>query len=351
MTSLSFDRNENQAYSLDMEYEHKKEDILDKFLAGLKRDIETKDVTLGTGIKWILLFVVCYYLFPFVALAILWVIWKKTDWDSTKKWVITILTLAVAGWVFSFSSSVPTVNTQQAVTQPVIQSLAVSQTQEKPSEAEPIPIENKQLYQVVSVTDGDTLKVDLNGTTETLRLIGIDTPETVDPRKPVQCFGEEASKKAKETLTGKKVSLEADPTQGERDKYQRLLRYVYLEDGTSFNRWMIEEGYAHEYTYQSNPYKYQTEYKDAEKSARENKRGLWSDNTCKGDTTVAAALITAGVVSSLASEPASTALPVKKSTSSICHAPGTTYYARTKNFTPYNTIDECLNSGGRLPKR
>ncbi len=217
-----------------------------------------------------------------------------------------------------------------------------------------VPVEEttvKEFFEVVSVTDGDTLKVNINGTTETLRLIGIDTPETVDPRKPVQCFGEEASKKAKETLTGKKVSLEADPTQGERDKYQRLLRYVYLEDGTFFNKWMIQEGYAHEYTYQSNPYKYQTEFKDAEKSARENKRGLWSDNTCNGDTAVAAALVTAGVVSSLASEPASTDLPVKKSTSSICHAPGTTYYAKTKNYTPYNTVDECLSSGGRLPKR
>ncbi len=270
-----------------MDNEQKTGDILDKFLVGLKRDIETKDVTLGTGIKWILLFVVCYYLFPFVVLAILWVIWKKTDWNSIKKWVITGLTLAVAGWVFSFSSSVPTVNTQQAVTQPVVQNPVVSQTQEKPLEAEPIPIEDKQLYQVVSVTDGDTIKVDLNGTTETLRLIGIDTPETVDPRKPVQCFGEEASKKAKETLTGKKVSLEADPTQGERDKYQRLLRYVYLEDGTSFNKWMIQEGYAHEYTYQSNPYKYQTEFKDAERSARDNKKGLWG-NMCNGDTTQSA---------------------------------------------------------------
>lgn len=153
-----------------------------------------------------------------------------------------------------------------------------------------VPVEEttvKEFFEVVSVTDGDTLKVNINGTTETLRLIGIDTPETVDPRKPVQCFGEEASKKAKETLTGKKVSLEADPTQGERDKYQRLLRYVYLEDGTFFNKWMIQEGYAHEYTYQSNPYKYQTEFKDAERSARDNKKGLWG-NMCNGDTTQSA---------------------------------------------------------------
>ena len=261
-----------------MDTEHKNEGFLDNFLAGLKRDIDTKNVTFGAGVKWILLFAVCYYLFPLVLLTAIWVIWRKTNWASTKKWITTGLALAVAGWVFSFSSSDPTSQNQQVVTQPVQQSVAISQPETVQPDVKTVPVP-AQMYQVVSVTDGDTLKVDINGTTETLRLIGIDTPETVDPRKPVQCFGEEASRKAKETLTGKKVSLEADPTQGERDKYQRLLRYVYLEDGTSFNRWMINEGYAHEYTYQSNPYKYQTEFKDAEKSARENKRGLWSDNT------------------------------------------------------------------------
>lgn len=139
-------------------------------------------------------------------------------------------------------------------------------------------------YQVMEVVDGDTLKVEIAGRSETIRLIGIDTPEVVDPRKPVQCFGQEASQKAKELLVRKRVSLEADPTQGERDKYGRLLRYVFLEDGTSFNRLMIEEGYAHEYTYQSNPYQYQMEFQSAERSAREGKRGLWNENTCHGVT-------------------------------------------------------------------
>ena len=136
-----------------MEYEHKKEDILDKFLAGLKRDIETRDVTLGTGIKWILLFVASYYLFPFVVLIALWVIWKKTDWASIKKWVTTGLTLAVAGWVFSFSSNVPTSQNQQVVAQPVQQSVVASLTQEGNIEADSISKPNGQLYQVVSVTD------------------------------------------------------------------------------------------------------------------------------------------------------------------------------------------------------
>ncbi len=139
-------------------------------------------------------------------------------------------------------------------------------------------------YSVISIVDGDTVKVNINGTVETLRLIGIDTPETVDPRKPVQCFGKEASNKAKELLSGKKVRIEKDVTQGERDKYNRLLAYIYREDELFYNKYMIEQGYAHEYTY-SIPYKYQTEFKAVQKSAETSKVGLWSPDTCNGDTT------------------------------------------------------------------
>lgn len=141
-----------------------------------------------------------------------------------------------------------------------------------------------QYYAVTEVVDGDTLKINRGGTVETLRLIGMDTPETVDPRKPVQCFGKEASNKAMELLVGTKVRLEKDPTQGELDKYGRTLAYVYREDGLFYNKYMIEQGYAHEYTYNT-PYKYQIEFKAAQKSAQENQRGLWSPSTCNGDTT------------------------------------------------------------------
>ena len=141
-----------------------------------------------------------------------------------------------------------------------------------------------QYYAVTSVVDGDTVKVNINGTVQTLRLIGLDTPETVDPRKPVQCFGTEASNKAKELLIGTEVRIEKHPTQGEFDKYGRTLVYIYREDGLFYNKHMIEQGYAHEYTYNT-PYKYQTEFKLAQKSAQENSRGLWSPNTCNGDTT------------------------------------------------------------------
>jgi endonuclease YncB( thermonuclease family) len=219
--------------------------------------------------------------------------------------------------------------------------------------AEPTPEEPTDTavyYSVVSVVDGDTIKVNINGTTETLRLIGIDTPETVDPRKPVQCFGKEASNKAKELLTGKKVRLEADSTQGDVDKYNRLLRYAFLEDGTFFNKEMIAQGFAHEYTYQSNPYKYQADFKEAEQQAREQNKGLWNTSTCNGDTTKAVSAPTVTPTPPPASTPSDSGEPaVKKSTSNICHAKGTQYYARTKNFKAYTSIELCIASGGRLP--
>lgn len=134
-------------------------------------------------------------------------------------------------------------------------------------------------YQVVNVVDGDTVDVIIDGRTERIRLIGVDTPETVDPRRTVECFGVEASQKAKSMLSGVRVNLESDPTQDNRDRYSRLLRYVYLQDGTSFNKYMITEGYAHEYTYNT-PYKYQAEFIAAEQSAKDNGRGLWSPSSC-----------------------------------------------------------------------
>lgn len=132
---------------------------------------------------------------------------------------------------------------------------------------------------VIKVVDGDTLSVSIGGKSETIRIIGINTPETVDPRKPVECFGQEASAKAHELLDGKSVTLEADATQGERDKYGRLLRYVFLPDGSDFGKAMISGGFAYEYTY-SVPYKYQEAYKAAQGEAQAAKRGLWADGAC-----------------------------------------------------------------------
>ena len=141
-------------------------------------------------------------------------------------------------------------------------------------------IESRDGYEVIKVVDGDTMDVNIDGKIERLRLIGIDTPETVDPRKDVQCFGIEASNKAKELLVGKFVTLESDDTQSVRDKYKRLLVYVFV-DGINFNKFMIQEGYAYEYTYDS-VYKYQSEFKEAQLSAQSSNKGLWNPSTCSG---------------------------------------------------------------------
>lgn len=141
-----------------------------------------------------------------------------------------------------------------------------------------LDLENKY-YQVVKVVDGDTIDVNIDGKTERIRIIGLNTPETVDPRKPVECFGKEAANKAGDLLAGKEVRLEGDVTQGERDKYGRLLRYVYLIDETDFSLKMIKDGYGYEYTYDL-PYNNQQLYNEAEAYARENKIGLWAPDVC-----------------------------------------------------------------------
>lgn len=136
-----------------------------------------------------------------------------------------------------------------------------------------------EMHRVVRVVDGDTLIVSIDGKDATLRLIGLDTPEVVDPRRAVQCFGREASSEAKRLLSGTSVRIESDPTQGALDKYDRTLAYVYLADGTLFNRYMIAEGFGHEYTYNL-PYRYQSEFKAAEVTARSSQKGLWAPEAC-----------------------------------------------------------------------
>ena len=133
---------------------------------------------------------------------------------------------------------------------------------------------------VTRVVDGDTIIVLINGVSEKVRLIGVDTPETVDPRRPVQCFGKEASAFTKALLENKLVRLETDSSQGDKDKYGRLLRYVYLGD-ILVNEKIIAEGYGHEYTYRT-PYRYQSKFKLAQKEAEGAQNGLWAPATCAG---------------------------------------------------------------------
>lgn len=132
---------------------------------------------------------------------------------------------------------------------------------------------------VVRAVDGDTLWVEIAkppagiAFSEAIRLLGVDTPETVHPRKPVESFGREASAYTEKALLGKEVKLAFD--WDVRDRYGRLLAYVYLADGSCFNASMLRDGYA--FAYLSYPFAFMEEFKDLEKEARASRRGLWAD--------------------------------------------------------------------------
>jgi len=135
-------------------------------------------------------------------------------------------------------------------------------------------------YRVVEVIDGDTIKVDIAGKIETVRLIGIDTPEIAGPHNPQDdYFGPEAAQYAKQLLENQLVYLIPDPMQSNRDKYNRLLRYVFLEDGTLVNAKLIAEGYAYNYIYE--PFQFMKQFDYLEKQAKEKQSGLWSGKKTK----------------------------------------------------------------------
>jgi len=129
------------------------------------------------------------------------------------------------------------------------------------------------LYKVVMDIDGDTIIVNMNGTAEKVRFIGVDTPETHDPRKAVQCYGPEAAAFTKRQVEGGVVRLSADPLSTNRDRYGRLLRYVFLQDGRFLNEILIQQGYGFAYT--GFPFDQKDRFLADEQAALGAKRGLW----------------------------------------------------------------------------
>lgn len=133
-------------------------------------------------------------------------------------------------------------------------------------------------YQVSRIVDGDTIVAFINNKKEKVRLIGINTPETVDKRKPVECFGKKAKEYLNELLNNKVIYLKNDITQTNRDKYNRLLRYVITTDGVNINEKMIADGYAYEYTYKDK-YELHSSFKSAQNEAKIKEIGLWDPQT------------------------------------------------------------------------
>ena len=135
-------------------------------------------------------------------------------------------------------------------------------------------------FTVTKAVDGDTIDIDIPDgkyRTTRIRLLGVDTPETKKPHTPVMYYGPEASKFTADTVLGKKVTVIMDRLSGPRDKYHRLLAYIKLDNGKILNEELISEGFAYAYT----PFKhsYYDKYIQLEKTAREQKKGLWEKVT------------------------------------------------------------------------
>ena len=184
------------------------------------------------------------------------------------------------------------------------------------------PISQVYAQLVTRVIDGDTLVVQGIGT---VRLIGVDTPETVDPRRPVQYFGKEASEFTRRMAQGKVVRLEFDVER--KDRFGRTLAYVYLPDATFLNAEIVRQGYGHAYTLF--PFRYLDQFRAYEREAREAERGLWA----------------AGSASVLPSVIATMRVWVNTA-SGVYHCPGTQYYGKTRRGR-YMMQDEAQRGGYR----
>lgn len=138
---------------------------------------------------------------------------------------------------------------------------------------------NGKTFTVVYVVDGDTLDLgvsDNNKARTRIRLWGVDTPETKDPRYAIGYFGPEASEWTKKTTLGKNVQIFLD-AKDTRDRYKRLLVYIKLDDGRFLNEALLSEGYA--YADRRFKHNYYNKYLQLESSARRGKKGLWENVT------------------------------------------------------------------------
>ena len=132
---------------------------------------------------------------------------------------------------------------------------------------------------VVSITDGDTLRVNVNGTEMNIRLIGIDAPEINHPTEPIQCYSPEAKTALENLILNQEVTLEKDVS--DKDQYDRFLRYIWFGE-TLVNEYMTQNGFAFASKYPPDT-KYQVRIAAAEAAARSGGAGLWAVDTCDGN--------------------------------------------------------------------
>lgn len=200
---------------------------------------------------------------------------KKLGYFLTRKKILLIF-LGVAFFVLLFLSGENDYQSKKTLEESVSEKIAItlkltpSAILEKKVSLTPL----QKLYKVVEVIDGDTIVLE-NG--EKVRYIGIDTSELNTERGDPECFALEAKKANERLVLGKKVKLEKDVS--ERDKYGRLLRYVYVDD-IFVNEYLVKQGYARAVSFPPD-IKYQEKLLQAERQAREKNKGLWNPQACK----------------------------------------------------------------------
>lgn len=193
------------------------------------------------------------------------------------------------------------------------------------------PAPNGEMEATVKrVVDGDTFEI---ASGDKVRMIGVDTPETVKPNHPVEPYGKEASAFTKQMLAKKQVLLRFDIEP--RDKYGRLLAYVYLPDGTFVNEKLIREGYARIMTIPPNV-RHADLFLQAEREAREQDRGLWRKETPRKETPPSHKKVKGNINSK---------------GEKIYHLPGSRDYERTKAEVWFASEEEAKAAGFRAPQR
>lgn len=186
---------------------------------------------------------------------------------------------------------------------------------------------------VTDVVDGDTIKVLRGRRQETVRLIGVDTPETGRQGTPVQFYGPEASLFARRILLEKRVRLEfesPDRPGGSADKYHRTLAYVFTDDGRNFNLELVRLGYGRAYT--KYPFRYQAVFEKAEQEAIGAGAGMWN-----------------GAKRAAWSDPARRGKVIGNIRTAIYHVPGQRYYSSVgeKNRIYFQTEEDARKEGFR----
>lgn len=288
----------------------------------------------------------------------LYLMWKHASWKPKVKWFVTgfIAFLLVVGNANGNGSKPnPEANTQtvtqleKAPTATPTPSETAQLAQADQSSIENKPTEsNSETYLVTRVIDGDTIEIQGG---QRVRYIGIDTPETVDPNRPVGCYGQEASDKNKTLVLNKQVKLEKDVS--ETDKYGRLLRYVYVDD-MMVNDYLVRQGYANASSYPPDV-KYQEQFRQAQQEAVANNRGLWG--SCQSNQTTIKATPTTQTSTQTTQDTGSCTIKgnINSEGEKIYHVPGCQSYAKTQIDTSagerwFCSESEAIQAGWRKAK-